>query len=247
MQNKPAYAIASVDHALHMALLLQQEGPMRVSDAAARLEVSTSTAHRLLAMLVYRGFAEQRPDRLYQAGRVLRPAPPSGAPVELLRQASLGPLQDLVDRVLETASLVVLAGRETRFVATVECGQVLRVGDRAGRTLPAHLTSGGKAILAAMDPARVEELYAGVEDCDPAGLRRQLAQVRRRGFAMNDQRTEAGLTALGAAVRDAAGVPVAAVALAMPTVRFHRDGIPEWSAALASTTRRVEHALSRPR
>lgn len=67
------YAIAAVDHALRLALLLQQEGPMRISDVAIRLEVSASTAHRLLAMLVYRGFAEQLPDRRYKGG--LRPAP----------------------------------------------------------------------------------------------------------------------------------------------------------------------------
>jgi IclR family acetate operon transcriptional repressor len=237
------YAIASVDHALHLAVLLQQEGPMRVSEAAARLDVSVSTAHRLLAMLVYRSFAEQRPDRLYQAGRVLRQASRSGAPVARLREVAMGPLQDLVSRVEETANLVVLAGSETRFVATVECRQVLRVGDRAGRTLPAHLTSGGKAILAASAPAVVDELYAGVADIDLATLRRQLAQVRRRGFAMNDQRTEAGLTALGIAVRDTEGVPFAAVAIAMPSVRFRREGIPGWAAALTATARHIEQKL----
>ncbi|MCX4908974.1 helix-turn-helix domain-containing protein [Streptomyces sp. NBC_00878] len=62
-EESAPYPITSVDHALHLATLLQQEGPLRVSDAAERLGVSPSTAHRLLAMLVYRGFAEQRPDR----------------------------------------------------------------------------------------------------------------------------------------------------------------------------------------
>ena len=52
MKNKPAYAIDSVDHALHLVQLLQHEGPLRVTDAAERLDVSRSTAHRLLAMLV---------------------------------------------------------------------------------------------------------------------------------------------------------------------------------------------------
>jgi DNA-binding IclR family transcriptional regulator len=247
VQNKPAYAIASVDHALHLALLLQQEGPMRVSDAAARLAVSTSTAHRLLAMLVYRGFAEQRPDRLYEAGHVLRPASPSGAPVALLRQVALGPLHDLVDQVQETAHLMVLAGTEARFLATVECGRALRVGDRAARVVPAHLASGGKAILAALDPAQVDELYANVPGVDVATLRRQLAGVRRSGLASNDQRTEAGLTALGTVVRDGGGAPIAAVAIAMPTVRFQRAGIPEWRAALTATARRIEQELSRSR
>src|SRR5436309_113375 len=75
VKNRPAYAIASVDSALLLASLLQQEGPMRVTDAAGRLGVSVSTAHRLLGMLVYRDFAEQLPDRRYGPGTVLRRGP----------------------------------------------------------------------------------------------------------------------------------------------------------------------------
>jgi IclR family acetate operon transcriptional repressor len=66
VKNKPPYAIESVDHALVLAQLLQQEGSLRVTDAAERLGVSRSTAHRLLAMLVYRDFAEQTDDRRYR-------------------------------------------------------------------------------------------------------------------------------------------------------------------------------------
>nr|WP_281374897.1 helix-turn-helix domain-containing protein [Nocardioides soli] len=59
--------------------MLLLEGPMRVTDAAARLGVSPSTAHRLLAMLVYRDFAEQDADKRYRPGRLLHgsPRPPS--------------------------------------------------------------------------------------------------------------------------------------------------------------------------
>ena len=89
MKNKPAYAIASVDSALLLATLLQQEGPMRVTDAAARLGVSVSTAHRLLGMLVYRDFAEQLPDRRYAAGPVLRRGPVQQASVARLREVAL--------------------------------------------------------------------------------------------------------------------------------------------------------------
>jgi IclR family transcriptional regulator, acetate operon repressor len=45
-----------------------------------------------------------------------------------------------VKRVQESVNLLVLAGTDTRFIATAKCAQVLRVGSRAGRTLPAHLT-----------------------------------------------------------------------------------------------------------
>ena len=145
MKNRPAYAIASVDSALLLATLLQQEGAMRVTDVAARLGVSVSTAHRLLGMLVYRDFAEQLPDRRYAAGPVLRRGPVQQASVTRLREVALPHLRRLVDAVGETANVMVLAGSDVRFVATVESDQVLRVGDRTGRTLPAHLSSGGKA------------------------------------------------------------------------------------------------------
>ncbi|KJK48609.1 transcriptional regulator [Lentzea aerocolonigenes] len=243
MKNKPPYPIASVDHALHLATLLQQEGPLRVSEAADRLGVSPSTAHRLLSMLVYRGFAEQRPDRYYEAGDVLRPAAASRAPVALLREVAVPHLNALMTAVQESVNLVVLAGTEARFVTTAECTQTLRVGSRAGRTLPARLTSCGKAILAAMPPDDVTALYEDADDVELASLRRELTLVRKRGFAINDQSTEAGLVALGVAIRDAKGCPIAGVAIAMPSIRFHRDRIPGWIRALAGCAADIEHDL----
>ena len=99
VKNRPAYAIASVDSALLLATLLQQEGAMRVTDAAERLGVSVSTAHRLLGMLVYRDFAEQRPDRRYGAGPVLRSGPVRQEPAARLREVALPHLRRLVDAV----------------------------------------------------------------------------------------------------------------------------------------------------
>ncbi|RSM56709.1 transcriptional regulator [Actinoplanes sp. ATCC 53533] len=244
MRNEPPYPIASVDHALHLAVVLQQEGPLRVSDAAERLGVSPSTAHRLLAMLVYRGFAEQRPDRRYEAGDVLRPSPATRAPVALLRQAALPHLQKLVEQVQESVNLLVLAGTDTRFIATAECTQVLRVGSRAGRTLPAHLTSGGKALLAALPADELTALYAEHPEVDLPRLRRELTQVRSRGFAINDQRTEAGLTALAVPIRDPRESAVAAIAIAMPTARFRRDRIAEWVSELSRTAAAITGAIS---
>jgi DNA-binding IclR family transcriptional regulator len=219
VKNRPAYAIASVDSALLLATLLQQEGAMRVTDVAARLEVSVSTAHRLLGMLVYRDFAEQLPDRRYGPGPVLRRGPVPQASVSTLREVALPHLRTLVEAVGETANVMVLAGSDVRFVATAECDQVLRVGDRAGRTLPAHRASGGKAVLAGLDAERLEPYLEPLDEATAARLRRELARVRRRGFAVNDQETETGLTAVGVAVPPVAGFDGAAISVSAPRVR----------------------------
>ncbi|MPY81190.1 MAG: helix-turn-helix domain-containing protein, partial [Actinophytocola sp.] len=237
------YPIESVDNALRVLLLLGEQPKLRLTDVSRYLGVASSTAHRLLAMLVYRDFAEQAPDRRYGPGKVLRPAETSEAPVALLRRVALPHLQRLVDRTHESANLVVLAGTEVHFIASVESDQILRVGDRAGRSLPAHLASGGKAILAALPADAVEELYQDT-DVDLARLRRELRLVRRRGFAINNQLTETGLTAVGMRVDHPAGTPVAAVSIALPTARFDRDRLPAWASALSEAVTAIEADLA---
>jgi IclR family transcriptional regulator, acetate operon repressor len=243
VKNKPAYAIASVDSALLLASLLQQEGPMRVTDVAARLEVSVSTAHRLLGMLVYRDFAEQLPDRRYGCGPVLRAASAPDASVTRLRTVALPHLRSLVASLGETVNVMVLTGADVRFVATVECDHVLRVGDRTGRVLPAHLSSGGKAVLAQAGAEQLTAALGPLDDAAAAKLERDLRTIRRRGFAINDQATEAGLTAVGVAVPPAGGVTGAAISLAAPTARSSRDLLPVWAAALVRAAAAIARDL----
>ncbi|WP_346618400.1 IclR family transcriptional regulator C-terminal domain-containing protein [Blastococcus montanus] len=243
MRNKPAYAIGSVDSALLLATLLQQEGAMRVTDVATRLEVSVSTAHRLLGMLVYRDFAEQLPDRRYGPGPVLGAGPVQRASAATLREAALPHLRRLAGAVGETANVMVLTGSVVRFVATAESDQVLRVGDRTGRTLPAHLSSGGKAVLATLDGDRRAVVLDALDGAAAARLQRELDTVRRRGFAVNDQGTEAGLTAVGVAVPPAGGFDGAALSVAAPSVRYSADRVPYWVSHLAEAAAAVAREL----
>ncbi|CCH88405.1 transcriptional regulator, IclR family [Modestobacter italicus] len=244
MKNRPTYAVGSVDSALLLATLLQQEGPMRVTDAAARVGISVSTAHRLLGTLVYRDFAEQLPDRRYGPGPVLRRGAVQQSSVAALREIALPHLRRLVDALGETANVLVLAGHDVRFVATVECDRVLRVGDRTGRALPAHLASGGKALLAMLEPDELAAVLAPLEEDESAALERDLRTIRRRGFAVNDQATEAGLTAVGVAIPAADGTAGAALSVAAPTARCSRDRVPIWAAALGETAAAIAHELA---
>src|SRR5882762_3990405 len=53
---QPAYPIASVDNALRLIRLFDDRDSLRLTDACSYLGVAHSTAHRLLAMLIYHGF-----------------------------------------------------------------------------------------------------------------------------------------------------------------------------------------------
>jgi DNA-binding IclR family transcriptional regulator len=164
-----------------------------------------------------------------------------------MRRLALPHLQALVEWTSETANLQVVVGDQVRFVATVVCSQVLRVGDREGRLLPAHLASGGRAVLATRSDEEVAELYSARDSPVPVpdlpALLRELRRIRRQGFAVNDQATEAGVTAIGRAVRGPGSRAVAAVSLAIPTARFSRDRLAEWTGHLATTVAGIEHGL----
>jgi hypothetical protein len=77
-----------------------------VAQAAERLGVARSTAHRLLTMLVYRDFAVQDDSRVYHAGPVLELAAHSQSATARLRAAALPHLQQLVNVLDETAGRI---------------------------------------------------------------------------------------------------------------------------------------------
>jgi len=189
-------------------------------------------------MLVYRDFAEQAPDRSYRPGPVLRPATTPDAPIDALRLLGPPHLRRLVEEVDESANLMVLAGLDTRFLATVETQRVLRVGDRSGKALPAHLTSGGIAILAASSEALIEEVVetAGI---DSARFARGLSSARQRGYAINDGNTEDGVTAIGVAVLDEHGAATAAISVAMPSTRYAKRDVERFVGPLHEAARHL--------
>lgn len=245
MKNPPTYGVTSVDHALQLAVILQVEGPLTVSEAARRVGVARSSAHRLLSTLVYRDFAVQNEDRSYRAGPVLEIADKAQSNVGVLRATALGPLQTLVDTLEETANLSIRTGRTVRFIASVECSQALRVGSREGMVFPAHQVTGGLVMLAQLSEDELAALYgpATEERPDLAKLRSELHAARTSGVALNLERSERGVVAVGRGVTDADGRTVAAVSVSMPSVRYAPDRLREIVTALTTATEAISAGL----
>src|SRR3954451_18936444 len=141
--------------------MLADRGQLRVMSAADELGVAPSTAHRLLTTLTQSGLAIQNEDRSYVLGPAfVRLRLPPSHPDALL--AVVVPhLTKLSTATGETTHLMVRQATTVRFIYSVEGPAALRVASRAGVTMPAHLTSGGKALLATMSDEAVRELYLG--------------------------------------------------------------------------------------
>lgn len=257
MKNKPPYALNSVDNALRLLQLLRDQGGLRVSDAAAELGIARSTAHRLLAMLVYRDFAMQDDRRTYVPGPALAAPQVVGRPFQQLRSALAPHMGALCERTEETVNLMVRVGTQVRFLSTVESSQVLRVGDRQGTILPAWRASGGKALLAELSVAQLELLYRSGDPAEEASsgdpsvsevawkeMLRDLEGIRGSGVALNLEDTETGVSALGTCVHDSRGEPLCALTISMPTARFDKERIPELVRELAGAVARAEQDVA---
>lgn len=228
MRNRPTYGQSSVDNALLLLHILRDQGVVTVSQAAELLGVARSTAHRLLAMLVYRDFAVENEDHKYLPGPSLYVAAVENRPTGEYNRRLRPIMSSICADTGETVQLAVRTGRWVRFIATVESSQTIRVGDRRGVALPARLTATGRAMLVDLSPAHLRRLYQGQGNDTEAGLGdahwqrllRDVESTRHRGFAVNDEDTESDLVAVGIGVRDADGRIGAALSVAAPKTRL---------------------------
>lgn len=245
-KQRPAYAIRSVDNALRLATILQLEGRLTVTEAAERIGVAPSTAHRLLGMLVYRDFASQE-QRTYVPGPVLDTVQHSPTAVSVLREVAMPHLETVARELDETCNLEVRVGTQTRFIASVEGTQSLRVTNREGMSFPLHRTTGGLQILASMANDEIEELYEwerthGHPDWPrPVDLDPVLAAVRRTGVSLNHELSEAGIAAVGVPVFGVRPAEVVAgIACSLPVTRFSEHAVSRHVAGL----RRASDAIT---
>jgi DNA-binding IclR family transcriptional regulator len=239
---------SSVDNALRLLELMGEQQVVRVSEAAERLGVARSTAHRLLSALRRRGFVLQdKPNGVYRPGPVLNEIGLAAIGRIDIRLVARPILEELSEQTRETISLTLLEGRNVRFIDCVESPRTVRVGDRTGVVLPAHCTAAGKAILAALPRVELARRYHDHElDTRTSTsiatweqLTTELEAVRLCGYAMNDEEGEEGICAVAVAVRDLTNAPLASLAVVLPAGRMtqadpHKDFVPLLSCAVES-------------
>jgi DNA-binding IclR family transcriptional regulator len=227
----PQYPIESVDNALKILLLLGEQSELRLTEVAEYLGVASSTAHRLLAMLQYRGFVRQEPrTKLYLPGTAL-----TSVAFAVLRRfdvrETMRPFLERINRELsETVHLAALDGAMVRFIDAIESPRAVRVASRLGLSLPASCTSTGKAMLAELSTADLYRLYPNEDlaGLTPNSIRsrseleHEIDGVRRRGYATSSEESEEGVSAVAVAFPVTSSTRLA-INVAVPVSRFRRN------------------------
>ena len=246
--------VQAVARALALLEAVADRGEARLVEVAREVGLHPSTAHRLLASLIDCGYVMQSPvSGRYRVGRRLQElASRSDARDARLRSVARPHLEAIRAAVDESANLVALDGLSAMYLDQVESRRAVRLFAEPGRRVPAHSSGAGKAMLAFQDDALLERLYASEPFegltantiTGAADLRDELARVRARGYALDDEEHEEGVSCLGAPVFDDADIASAAISVSAPSARLRRCGIAELGALLARHAGEISQALS---
>jgi len=219
---------AAVDKAMSVLVAFGAEAAtgIGVSELARRTSLPKSTTHRVLGTLERNGAVEKVGQRYRLGARLAELGRSVYAPDhDRIRDLMIPFLADLWESTHETVHLAALHGTDVVYLSKVYGHRQLKMPTRTGGRLPAHVTATGKALLA-HDPDALELTLARrlqrlttrtVADAD--SLLCQLAEVRQRGVAREDQEVVPGLSCIGVPVFGASGRPVAALSIAVPTSR----------------------------
>ena len=200
-------------------------GVVRIAQIVGREKSQVSRALRTLDQA---GLVERdEGTREYRLGWRLYALAARGAGQRLL---ALAPpvLHDLVAALGETAHLTVRDGDAVVTLLTESSPSVVRAIEWTGRTVPAHCTSAGRALLLDHDERSLRallgdgELPAPGPDAprDIAELARRIAAARALGYAAIDGEFEDGHVGVAAPVRDFCGRIVAALNVSAPAFRL---------------------------
>lgn len=245
--RKPQYPIESVDNALRILLLLGERKSLRLTEVSEYLSVASSTAHRVLAMLQYRGFVRQSAtSRAYEPGPALTEIAFSVLAQIDVREQVRPVLEELAREHGETVHLARLDGSLVTFVDAVESSRAVRVGSRMGKTLPAHVSASGKVLLSLLPDEAVTALYPQeqLEAITPhslatrSALLEDLARIRKDGYATGRQESEDGVLAVAVPL-GAHGAARYALSVSAPSHRVKESDLDELAAKLMVVTERA--------
>lgn len=222
-----------------------------ITEIADELDIHKSSASRLAATLAASGYLVAASAGNYTLG------PRVGALGSLIasRQdlaAVVTPfLKDLVEVTGETGHLAVLDGTLAKTVQVVDGWHTVRMHSWVGKLSSAHCSSMGKALLAGLSEADVDERYAdaglAVMTDRTIGtmdqLHEELARIRRSGYSLDDEELEVGLRCVAAPVFAPEGTVDASISISGPAQRL---SIPRM-AALARLVRWHAWRASRAR
>jgi len=225
------------------------ERSLTVAEVAIMTGVTRPTAHRLVQTLVGEGYlAQDARDGRISAGYSVLQLAGRLLDASRLRLEAMPHLESLARNCGERSNLGILHRGQLLFLAGVEKPSLPTIHSRFGNTAPAYCVSLGKAILADLPEARLNAYLADrpllrrtpATITQQGALRRELAKVKRQGYALDKEEYMPGIFCVAATIL-IDGSPAGAMGLTGRSL----DGVMEHVGAVRRTAEVISHVLGR--
>ena len=228
-------------------ILAQSREGVSITELASTLRVDKGSASRLVSTLAHYAYAEKDDTtRRFHLGPQVVRLSLSVLSRFSLREAARPFLQQLMERTGECAHLAVPAMGKVLYIEQVESPATLRVNAQVGSLNPLHCTALGKALLAFGDlelPASLESFTPNTLKTHDA-LRKNLEQVRRQGYALDDEEFDLGVCCIAVPVFDHSGRVVGSIGISGPATRITARQLPNLAACVVEAGKALSERIS---
>lgn len=222
------------------------EEPRGVAELSRQLGLTKSNTFRILSTLTEQGYVRSHPEtgrywltlKIWEQGaKVIERLP--------VRRVAQPHLKLLFSQLNETILMSVLDLPDVLYIDKMDSDYPVRASARVGWRAPALRTASGKSMLAYQPDevvAKLAEEGLIVKD-DLAQFRKELGEIRERGFALSFSGSRPGVNSVAAPIWGSEQFPIAALSVSGPAERFSIERLNGISASVMNASTRISESL----
>ena len=230
-------------------LIASSRNGLKGKEISLKTKIPLSTVFRMLKFLVERGYLVNQ-EQMYCLGTAMSRLGSIASKQNPLIKIAHPILMELSEQTLETVHLGKLQNTQIVYVDKVEGERSVRMGSMIGKTSPLHCTGVGKTILAFLSGEKQDDIISSVDFTsftpqtiqNRESLKKELAKIKKQGYAVDNCEHELGVYCVAAPVLDADGVPVCAISISGSEL-YLREHTAEYAMLLRKASMRISEKL----
>ena len=235
-----------------LELLSYTHNGMTLQEIKLELEISQTTAYRILNTMVRLGYLLYNEKvKKYRTSKKLLAMGLRAIEEHDIFESVLPHIRTLRNQVKETVCYGVIGNEKILFIEQAIGTHPFCFVLSPGKVIDLYCSAPGKAVLAFMEPSTREsylqtityEKHTENTITNEADLVKELEQVAQCGYAFDREEEMIGVVCLGAPIINCHGIPIGAIWLSGPRSRINEKTIDQYTAMLLETTHTISYEL----
>jgi IclR family KDG regulon transcriptional repressor len=236
----------SVLKTLKILDLFKENDELGIKDISTATNIPPSTVQRMVNTLVMRQYLQKSNEgQKYRVGMAIFDISNNGNDLSDRLDTAKRYMEEFTAKTRENINLAVLRGYHVIYMTKVDSLEILRPDFIVGERYPAFNTSLGRCMLAYQPWQKVQTLYEEQDHTQiPLETFKEIfEEVRKNGYATEDEQFQPGLWCTAAPVRDRSGRVIAALSTCIPKLRLDPERQKQMSIEIMGVAKKVSDAI----